>query len=63
MNVHVELPCGAISRGYEREDADRALATFERVVAQLRAFKNFVADAVLVDGRTEIQREHIENAA
>ena len=63
MNIHVELPCGAVSRGYEREDPDKALATFDRVVAQLREFKNFVADVVLEDDRTEIQREHIENGA
>jgi hypothetical protein len=61
MNIHVELPCGAVSRGYEREDSDKALATFDQVVAQIREFKNFIADVVLVDGRTEIQREHIEN--
>lgn len=63
MNIHVELPCGSMSRGYEREDPDKAQATFDRVVAQLREFKNFIADVVLVDGRTEILREHIENAA
>ena len=63
MNIHVELPCGAVSRGYEREDSDKALATFDRVVAQLREFKKFVANVVLTDGCTEIQREHIENVA
>lgn len=63
MNIHVELPCGAVSRGYERDDLGKALATFDRVVVQILAFKKFVADVVLTDGRTEIQREHIENGA
>ena len=63
MNVHVELPCGAVSRGYERDDPDKAQKTFDQVVAQLREFKNFVADVVMTEGRTELQRERIEHAS
>lgn len=55
FNIRTELPSGAVSRGYDREDDD-ALSWFEKVKAQLAAMK-FVGDLVLCEDGVELQRE------
>lgn len=63
FNVHTELPCGAISRGYERIDEAAALSTFARIVSQVQAWKNYAIDVVLTEDGIEQARETIRNAA
>jgi hypothetical protein len=58
-NISVEMPSGALSIGYDYDDVVRAEKTFARVVAQLKAWPLFIADVVLMENRTEIQREKI----
>jgi hypothetical protein len=62
FRIHTELPSGAISIGYERDDAEKANATFDRVVAQVREMKNYTIDVVMTDDGVELQREHVVNA-
>jgi hypothetical protein len=62
FNVHTEMPSGARSRGYERKTEEEAVAVFDQMVSQCRAFPNFVADVVMFDEQKEIRREHIANA-
>lgn len=62
FNVHSELPCGAVSRGYDRTEEEKALSTFARMVSQVRVWKDYVIDVVLTEDGIEVQREHI-NAA
>lgn len=62
-NVHVEMPSGARSRGYDRETEEKAAETFSQVLAQLLPWKHFVADVVLVDNQgAELDRAGVENA-
>ena len=61
--VRVETPSGAQSRGYDRPTEEQALKVFAQVVEQIRAMTRFAADVILSEDRTEIQREHIDNAA
>lgn len=63
FNVHTELPCGAISRGYDYVTEEKALFTFARMAHQVRVWKNYVIDVVLTEDGVESTREHIENAA
>ena len=62
FNVRVEMPSGAQSRGYDRPTEEKALKVFAQVVEQIRATGGFM-DVILSEDRTEIQREHIDNAA
>ena len=62
LNIHTELPCGSISRGYDHQDESRALTTFARVVAQVKSWKKVVIDVVLMEDGVELQREHIDVA-
>ncbi len=60
LNIHVEMPLGNKSRGFDREDAAEADKIFDQMVAQIKKWKNFVADVVMRDEQHEIRREHIE---
>jgi len=62
MNISVEMPSGARSRGYDREEKD-ALKTFESVAAQLSAWPKFQATVILADDLGEdLHRRNISNA-
>lgn len=61
--IHTEMPSGAISRGYEYEDALRAAKAFARVAEQLGRWRDFVADVVLLEEGVEAERRKVRNAA
>jgi hypothetical protein len=63
FNIKTELPCGAVSRGYERKNQQEASLTFIRVVQQCREFKNYIIDVILMEDGIEIQREHVNTHA
>lgn len=59
FHIHTELPSGAVSRGYDRQDEVAAINTFAAIVMQLKAMKNYVIDVVLTEDGVELQRERI----
>ena len=59
FNVHVEIPCGAISRGYDYPAAEEAAITFHRLVAQIRSWGTYTADVVITEDGHEVRREQI----
>ena len=62
MNIHIEMPSGARSIGYERvgNEAVKAVAS---VAEQLSQWPNFVAYVVMTDEvGDEVYRRYIENA-
>jgi hypothetical protein len=62
MNIFVEMPSGARSKGYDREEQD-ADSTFKCVASQLRAWPHFTADVVMTNEiGDEVRRERIANA-
>lgn len=60
--IYIEMPTGMRSRGYDRATEDEAAKAFDRMVSQLKPWKNFVADVVMSTERGEIRRERISNA-
>jgi len=62
FNIHTEVPSGAVSRGYEYETEDIALANFARVKSQLNDM-GFVGVLVMTESGVEYQREVIPNAS
>lgn len=62
FNVRTEMPSGMRSRGYERDDEEKALTVFGLVVSQVRSWKGFVCDVILSENSQEMSRETIRNA-
>ena len=62
-NIHIEVPSGGKSRGWDREDEAGALQSFETAVSQIKAWKDYPADVVLLKDGIEVKREVIRNAA
>jgi hypothetical protein len=62
FGVHIEMPSGAKSRPHESADRKTVEKIFDSFAAQMQKWPKFRADVVLMDGKTEIEREHIENA-
>ena len=63
FNIHVEVPSGARSRGYDRDTEEEALKTFERAVSQIKPWDGMVCDVVMTNEiDEEVMREHIDNA-
>ena len=59
-NIHTEMPSGAVSKGYDCETRKDADHFFNSVVLQIRAWKNFVVDVVMMNEiDDEISREQI----
>lgn len=63
FNVHTELPSGAVSRGYDRQDQVAAINTLAAMYMQLKEMKGYVIDVVMTEDGVEVQREHIANVA
>lgn len=62
FNIHVEMPMGNKSRGYDRENIDVANIAANRMISQMRTWAGFTADVVIVHHEgSEIYREHIAN--
>ena len=60
FNVHIEMPSGAVSKGYDRATEAEAQDYFEKIVKQLRTWKGFVADVVMLNEiEEEVKRERI----
>lgn len=57
FNIHVEMPSGAVSRGFDRADEAEALEVFDRVVAIIKDWGDITADVVMSDEKGEIKRE------
>ena len=53
------MPLGNRSRGYDRKTEEEASEAFQRIVIQIRAWKNYTVDIVMLDEEIEVQREHI----
>jgi len=69
MNIHIAMPSGCQSRGYDPEDfardgespAESAGRVFDSVVSQLSAWKGFAADVVMLNNTSvEVRRHHVE---
>ena len=62
-NIHTEMPSGAISKGYDRKTQAEAERVFQSLVTQIRAWKNFSVDVVMLndldDKASFIERERI----
>lgn len=58
-NIHIEMPSGARSRGYDRKTEEESVAVFEQMVSQILAWKDFSADVVMTDESEEVRRSHI----
>ena len=59
-NIHTVMPSGMVSKGYDCETREKAVHFFGSVVAQIRAWKDFAVDVVMLDEiEDEIQREQI----
>jgi hypothetical protein len=63
FNIHIEVPSGAVSRGYERETEEEAVKVFERNVAQIKPWDGIVCDVVMTEEGKEVKREHIDNGS
>jgi hypothetical protein len=63
IKVFIEMPPGNRSQPREEVSEDKAMEIFERMIHQMRPWKAFTADVVMLDelGK-EIHREHISNA-
>jgi len=62
LNIHTVMPLGNRSRGYDRKTEEEASEAFQRMVTQIRAWKNYTVDVVMTDEDVEVQREHIHAA-
>ena len=62
LNVRIEMPSGAQSRGYDRQAEEEALNVFDQVAGQLQMWTNFTADVVLLEDDREVKRVKIANA-
>lgn len=58
-NLHIEIPSGARSRGYDIDNEETAKKWFS-VVAEKAKSLNLTCDVVLTDADVEISREHID---
>jgi len=56
------MPLGNRSRGYDRKTEEEASEAFQRMVTQIRAWKNYTVAVVITDEDIEVQREHIHAA-
>jgi hypothetical protein len=63
INICIEMPSGAVSIGYDRKDTEKATATFERVLAQVKSWPGFVCDLIMTEEMVETRREHVNVAA
>jgi hypothetical protein len=62
IKVFIEMPLGNRSQPHEEVSEDRAMEVFARMAHQMRPWKNFIADVVMLDEHgKEIHREHISN--
>lgn len=61
--IQVEMPSGAISIGTEREEEEKALATFESYFRQMSVWRNFSADVLLSEDGVETHRLEVRNVA
>jgi len=59
LNIHTVMSLGNRSRGYDRKTEEEASEAFQRIVIQIRAWKNYTVDIVMLDEEIEVQREHI----
>jgi hypothetical protein len=62
-NIHTEIPSGAISRGYEVSEKEKADLFFGSMVRQITSMTGMVADVVMVEDGQEIQRRRIGDAS
>ena len=61
--VYIEMPLGNRSQAREEVSNDKVMEIFERMAHQMRPWKNFTADLVMLDEQgAEVQRERISNA-
>lgn len=69
MNIHIAMPSGCSSRGYDPEafihkgetPADCVERVLGSIVSQLSAWKGFTADVVVLNNTSvEVQRRHVE---
>ena len=62
FTVHVEMPSGALSREHSFPTKDEAQVLFDHMILQMKPWKKFVADVVMLNDRDkEVKREHISN--
>ena len=62
FNTYIEMPSGALSRPHEDATEAAAQQIFNRFVEIMEVWTNWSVDVVMTDGKTELRREHIENA-
>jgi hypothetical protein len=60
--VYIEMPSGAKSQAHEDADQDLIKKIFDHFVCQMKTWKDFSADVIMLDGKIEIAREKIGNA-
>jgi hypothetical protein len=62
LNVRIETPSGAESRGYDRDNRAAADDVFEMLVAQIKDWRELTATVVMYEDGTEVRREKVDAA-
>lgn len=62
FNVHIEMPSGQSSRGYDRHSEESAKEAEAQILHQLQTWSNFTADIVITQDGKEISRTKVSNA-
>ena len=62
FKVYIEMPAGAQSEPHDFEEEAEAMKLFDRFVGQMRPWKGFHADVVMIENKKVIQLEQIRNA-
>jgi len=69
VNIHIEMPSGCQSTGYDPEDfahddeshEECCARVFDRIVEILSPWEGFVADVVMLNNTSvEVRRHHVE---
>jgi len=63
LSIHVEIPSGAVSRGYEYDNTVKAQNAFVKIGQQLAEWKDFTADVIFSEEGVEVDRWTVRNAA